>query len=273
MENNRFRLHVFLAVFLFIIVLGTIGFTLTEGWPIEDSVYFCIVTVATVGYGDLHPATPLGKVMAIALIVTGVGTFLGVVANFTELMLNKREQQVRLQKLNMIIGVFFSEFGTALLTRLAELDPNAEALRKSLKLTTEWSHRQLVNKMNSLKGHAFDIDLEKVNFDALRELLQEKGQLLLRLFENPYLLEHEAFTNLLRSVLHLKEELLSRTDMSALPDSDKAHLIGDMKRVYERLFDQWLAYMAHLNKFYPYLFSLAMRKNPFDQEASVIVRG
>ena len=59
MENNRFRLYVYLAVFLVIIILGTIGFTLTEGWSIEDSVYFCIVTVATVGYGDLHPAINL----------------------------------------------------------------------------------------------------------------------------------------------------------------------------------------------------------------------
>jgi len=43
-------------------------------------------------------------------------------------------------------------------------------------------------------------------------------------------------------------------------------------RVYDRLIGEWLAYMEYLQRNYPYLFSLAMRSNPFDEAASPIVR-
>ena len=99
-----------------------------------------------------------------------------------------------------------------------------------------------------------------------------KGDLLLRLLENPSLLERESFTETLRAVFHLKEELLYRDDISQLPESDKKHLVGDIKRAYRLLTHQWLDYMMYLKENYPYLFSLAMRTNPFDLEASPILK-
>jgi hypothetical protein len=52
----------FRALFLVLLVLlvsGTIFYSAVEGWGILDSLYFCVSTLATVGYGDLHPTTPL----------------------------------------------------------------------------------------------------------------------------------------------------------------------------------------------------------------------
>jgi hypothetical protein len=92
------------------------------------------------------------------------------------------------------------------------------------------------------------------------------------LWGNPNLLEHEAFTETLRAVLHLREELLSREELSGLPDSDMAHIAGDIRRAYVLITQQWLEYMKHLKDSCPYLFSHAMRTNPFDKEASPIVR-
>jgi hypothetical protein len=138
-------------------VFGTLGFMAVEGLSLADAFYFSIVTIATVGYGDIHPATHVGKILAIILIIMGVGTFLGVVANSTEMMLNRRENKVRLQNLKK------------------------------------------------------------------------------------------------------------------LPDSDLKHLSGDIQRSYNLLVDQWLDYMSYLKNNYPYLFSLAMRTNPFDEKASPVV--
>jgi hypothetical protein len=90
--------------------------------------------------------------------------------------------------------------------------------------------------------------------------------------ENPVLLEHESFTELLRAVFHLTEELAVREDLQKLPHTDYAHLAGDITRSYVLLVHEWLDYMKHLKDNYPYLFSLAMRTNPFDQNASVIVK-
>jgi hypothetical protein len=63
-----------------------------------------------------------------------------------------------------------------------------------------------------------------------------------------------------------------RDDVKNLPETDLAHLAGDIRRSYRLLGHQWLEYMKHLKDNYPYLFSLAIRMNPFDREASPIVR-
>ena len=66
------------------------------------------------------------------LIITGVGTFLGVVANATEILLSKREKKIREQKLNMVVGMFFSELGTKILSYFTKYDPQLDVIRKNL---------------------------------------------------------------------------------------------------------------------------------------------
>jgi hypothetical protein len=105
----------------------------------------------------------------------------------------------------------------------------------------------------------------------MREFLIGIEDFLLRIVENPMVFEHESFTDLILAVTHLAEELKARDDLSRLPPSDIAHLKGDMERVYARLVPEWLKYMEYLQRSYPYLFSLAMRTNPFDANAKVVV--
>ena len=87
------------------------------------------------------------------------------------------------------------------------------------------------------------------------------------------LIEHEDFSEALLAVFHLLDELSSRDKLNPLPDSDIQHLAGDIDRVYKKLVEQWLIYLRHLKGQYPYLFSLAIRKNPFNPEATPIVFG
>jgi hypothetical protein len=242
-----------------------------EDLSLADALYFTIVTVATVGYGDIHPATLAGKILAVVLIITGVGTFLGVVANATEIMLNRREQKARIEKLNMVASLFFSEIGNRLLTYFVELDPEAASLRKELVVTSDWSAADFLKVSRLLKNYKYNIDIEKVPQEELKTFFGGKVDLLLRLLENPALLERETFTETIRAVFHFRDELLLRHDISQLPESDKKHLAGDMKRAYRLLALQWLDYMRHLKDSYPYLFSLAMRTNPFDLNASPVV--
>ena len=72
------------------------------------------------------------------------------------------------------------------------------------------------------------------------------------------------------SVFHLTDELLQREDFALLPAADLQHLAQDLRRALQLLVLEWLAYMRHLKHAYPYLFSLAMRTNPFDADASPI---
>ncbi len=271
MDPIRFRFRVFLIALLGVMVLGTLGFMVIEGVSVSDAFYFSIVTIATVGYGDIHPATQEGKLFAVVLILMGVGTFLGVVANATEMMLNRREKLVRLEKLNMVIGVFFSEVGTKLIAFFSELDPNLPEIRKSLVVNAHWTEQDFSRAGKDLRHYDHGVEIQKADLEDLRRLLSEKRDFLMGLLENPVLLEHESFTELLRAVFHLAEELAYREDVRRLPNTDKGHLANDMKRAYSLLVDQWLDYMKYLKDNYPYLFSLAMRTNPFDKKASPVV--
>ena len=267
----RVRLRIFLIIFAAILILGTISFMAIEDRSLTDSLYFIIVTIATVGYGDVHPVTPLGKLFTVILIILGVGTFLGVIANVTEMMLSRREKQVRMEKLKMVIGVFFSEVGTQLIKDFADYDPNFDEVRKGLIVTEKWTHQDFITVSRHLKNSAFAVEIQNVDWQPLANFLIGKRDFLVRLLENPILLEHESFTNLLRAVFHLTEELDFREDLKQLPHADRMHIAGDIKRVYHLLVDQWLDYMEHLKDNYPYLFNLAMRTNPFDRKASVTV--
>jgi hypothetical protein len=63
---------------LVVVATGTVFYTLVEGWSVLDSLYFTVVTLTTIGYGDLHPTTPLSKVFTILFVIAGVGFILGV---------------------------------------------------------------------------------------------------------------------------------------------------------------------------------------------------
>lgn len=186
-------------------------------------------------------------------------------------LLETREKQARLEKLNMVIGAFFSEVGIRLLTSFSDYDPGLDKIRKELMVNNNWDAGAFANVTVRLKSYNYGIDIRKVNLLELRTLLVAKRSFLLGLLENSSLLEHESFTDQLWAVFHLTEELENRTDFSNLPESDLEHIAGDIKRAYGLLIHEWLAYMEHMKNNYPYLFSLAMRTNPFDQNASAIV--
>jgi hypothetical protein len=187
-------------------------------------------------------------------------------------MLSAREKNARMEKLNMVIGAFFSEVGTRLLTYFSDWDPKLDNIRKDLMVNSDWTQQEFLDVSKRLKKFDYGIDIQKVDLESLRKFLRGKIDFLLRLLENPTLLEHESFTELLWAVFHLAEELAARDNVTKLPDTDHQHLAGDIKRVYVLLVHQWLNYMGHLKNNFPYLFSLAMRINPFDQEASPIVQ-
>ncbi len=267
----RFRLTINLMIFFAVLIFGTMVFTYLENRSFIDAFYYVIVTIATVGYGDVHPTTLAGKVFAILLIITGVGTFLGVIANGTEIMLSRREQLNRMKKLNMVIGVFFSEVGTKLIRMFVDLDPNAEEIRKGMNINEKWTHQDYRKVSDPLKKFLFDIEISRSELGSLKEFLLTQRDFLVRLLENPTLLEHESFTELLRAVFHLTEELAFREDPKKLPESDQRHIKGDMIRVYHLLVREWVDYMEYLKVNYSYLFSLAMRTNPFNRQASPII--
>ena len=273
METDQIRRRFYLVVFTALLLLGIFGFMFFENLSLVDSIYFSVVTMATVGYGDIHPQSTVGKILALILIVGGVGTFLGIVASITEAFLKRREESFRRQKLNMVAGLFFSELGTGLLRQFTQLDPEIGILQQILKVSNEWTNEDFRKANKIINKHRFTIDSRHGDLLSMREYLQNRANFLLRMLENPILQEHGNFSDLLRAAFHLRDELLNRVDLSELPDTDRQHLEGDIVRVYKLLVLEWLSYMRYLKDNYGYLLSLAMRVNPFDPKASAVVNG
>ncbi len=191
---------------------------------------------------------------------------------FIERVLALREKRAIFNKLNMVIGTFFSEVGMELLKRFSDFAENSASLEKSLEIQPLWSKKDFKKALSLSQSFNYEIKVDVKNLCSLREFLIKKRNFLLRLLENPNLLEHERFTNLLWAVFHLAEELQFRGDkLENLPDSDYDHLAGDLERAYSQLTGEWIAYTSHLRESYPFLFSLAARINPMNPHASPIV--
>jgi hypothetical protein len=184
-------------------------------------------------------------------------------------VLEVREKKGRLQKLNMVIGVFFSEVGTPLLKFMAVSDKGINSMRESIAQTADSDKLEIIEK--ALSSNRTPLDVGEEHLARLKTELTQKRDFLLRLLENQNLLEHESFTDTLWAVFHLTEELVARASIDSLPDKDLMHLGGDATRAYRALSREWLAYMKHLKSSYPYLYSLALRTDPFDPKASPIV--
>jgi hypothetical protein len=237
-----------------------------------DSFYFVMVTIATVGFGDIYPVTPAGKLLTIGIILVGVGCFVGLAASIIDMMIEKREHALRQGNLNMMVGAFYSEAGTSLLRTFSAHDPTVDQVRAALLVSEAWSDDDFTRAFDALHQHSTRIDSRTLDLPELKGFLTSHRTFLLTFFENPQIIEHEGFTPLLQAVFHLAEELAARDELKDLPAADYAHLSIDINRVYGLLIAEWMTYMRHLKKHYPYLFSLAMRTNPFDAHASAIVR-
>jgi voltage-gated potassium channel len=64
-------------IFIGLIVFGGYAYHYIEGWSYLDALYFSVITATTVGYGDLVPVTPLGKIFTIiyAFLIIGIAFY------------------------------------------------------------------------------------------------------------------------------------------------------------------------------------------------------
>jgi hypothetical protein len=180
-----------------------------------------------------------------------------------ERLLARREKQAILQKMNMVIGAFFSEIGNHLLADLIRHFDNRDDICRHMNIASGWTTADF-KRADAFAYHLkIDLDASKVDLVELKRFLGDKRSFLLTLLENPNLLEHDRFTDLLWATTHLDEELEARPSLQNMSEADLKHLAGDIQRMYDHLASEWLDYVQHLKANYPFLFSLVLRTHPF----------
>ena len=188
-----------------------------------------------------------------------------------ERILARNERKEKLQKLNMVVGAFFSELGNRLLSDLIKDFDNRVEIVQALNVTAKWTREDFKKAAEFARKVKVEVDYRKVDLEGLKVFLVGKREFLMGLLANSGLLENDDFTDALWAVTHLDEELEARSSFATLPETDLKHISGDIARAYGRLAGEWLEYAEHLQSKYPYLFSLIARTHPFQENSSAIV--
>lgn len=232
-----------------------------------------LIFVSLVLYGMDYVLTGSAKDLSIGFLgnLAFLPVYVIIVTLMIEQVLKERERLAVMRKLNMVIGVFFSEVGNRLLKELSAYVVSSGALKGHLLINGTWKEPEFSRALEYLKKCNITIESSHCEKLSLKKFMGEKRGFLVSLLENQNLLEHEEFTDLLWAVFHLAEELEARDTFENMPQSDIDHINGDIKRVYGHLSREWVMYMQHLKHDYPYLFSLAVRLNPMIDSPDVAV--
>jgi len=95
-QHGSMLIHLRLALALPVLVIvgGTVGYMVVEGWAFLDAFYMTVLTISTVGYGEVHPLSVTGKFLSILIILFGVGSLGFAVGTASKLMLENRIRAV-----------------------------------------------------------------------------------------------------------------------------------------------------------------------------------
>lgn len=180
---------VILSASLFMILLGAFVYAWLEGWSLLDSLYATVITVTTVGYGDLSPQTAGGRLFAIFFTLTAVGVAGYAISILAAAVIERQSMRVertlwkrnmnRIQELSehiIICGADFVGSRIALEYRRTGtpfilVEENEERLRQALLLLIPDYYQAIVQSFR----HAKDIDLSKYESLALWELAAAAG--------------------------------------------------------------------------------------------------
>jgi voltage-gated potassium channel len=97
-RDPTFRLLATLTALL--LAVGTLVFHEVEGWAYLDSFYFSAITLATVGYGDFTPRTPVGKLLTVFYIFMGFGLLVALLTRFAEKLIQAEQESRERRRLH-----------------------------------------------------------------------------------------------------------------------------------------------------------------------------
>lgn len=89
-KDQDFR--ILFGILLTLLLSSVIFYVSVEGWSIVDSLYFSVMTISTIGYGDLTPTTDISKLFTIVFALLGIGVFVAIVTKIVAIILEKKRK-------------------------------------------------------------------------------------------------------------------------------------------------------------------------------------
>ena len=154
----------------------------------------------------------------------------------------------------MLVGIFFTEVGGKLMHLIIDSDKDAKNYITNFE--------DLNNIKKCLNEYDYKVDMNNIDLCSIKNILLENNNLFVTLISNENVFQHQIFTDLLMSVVHLRDEIIFMEKDDSL-ELNINHLENDVIRVYKNISIQWISYLEYLNKSYPFLYNNAIRVNPF----------
>lgn len=89
------RVRGLLAFAFTLIAVATVVFWLLEDWTLLEAAFFSVVTISTVGYGELVPQTVAGKIFCMVYILLGLGVFVAAASAVAEALIQRRQDRAQ----------------------------------------------------------------------------------------------------------------------------------------------------------------------------------
>ncbi len=94
MDNQKVVLRAIIVGAIVTVIIGVTFYHYVEHLSWLDAYYFSIITLTTVGYGDISPETPAGKIFTTLYIIAGVGIITAFITTFAKWRTNRRVRKI-----------------------------------------------------------------------------------------------------------------------------------------------------------------------------------
>lgn len=172
------RVFYFLGLIAFITVGGTVGYMVIEGWSFVNALYMTIITISTVGYGEVIPLTEYGKLFTAFLIVSSFGTFAYAITSLTRYLIGGeykryiKEYRVMKETRKMhdhVIICGFGRVGIQVATDLHEANQSFVILEKDDEVIDHWSSH---SEFKFVKGDSTDDEvLDRAGIQSAKAII------------------------------------------------------------------------------------------------------
>lgn len=80
-----------LLISIMILISGTLFYSKVEGWRVVDALYFSVMTLTTIGYGDLHLTSDLSKIFTMFYSIVGIGVFVALITQIAKAQIESKD--------------------------------------------------------------------------------------------------------------------------------------------------------------------------------------